>query len=128
MKFIKTIEDLYNRANKQYLKSGESEGFARINGRMSYGWGHVGQLQEKYSVGIINVEGEKRVILSHWGTHTLTINETKKYVSHLYGESNSDRDSINTLLYICYIHGGRCRYFPSTGDFVYEGDDFRHVV
>ena len=126
MKFIKTIEELYNRANKRYLKTGE--GFARINGRMSHGWGHVGDLQEKYSVRIINADGEKIVTLSHWGTCTAVINESKKFVSHLYGESNSDRDSINTLLHILGINEGRCRYFPSTGDFVYEGKDFKRVV
>ena len=126
MKIIKTIEELYNRANKQYLKSGE--GFARINGRMSYGWGHTGELEEKYSVSIINVDGEKRVTLSHWGTRTATISESQKRALHVYGESNSDRDSINTLLYILGINEGRCRYFPSTGDFVYEGKDFKHII
>ena len=129
MKYIQTIENLYHKANERYEKSenkypiaGSKEGFARINGRINYGWGHTSELQEKYSITIYMVEGKKRVMLSHWGTVTLVIDTESTEVLEFYGESNSDRDSMNTMLELLYVPG-TFRYFPSTGDFVYQNGD-----
>ena len=129
MKYIQTIENLYLKANERYEKSenkypiaGSKEGFARINGRMHYGWGHTSELKEKYSVTIYMVEGKKRVMLSHWGTTTLVIDAEENEILDFYGESNSDRDSMNTMLELLYVPG-KFRYFPTTEDFVYEHGD-----
>jgi len=111
MKFIKTIETLLERA--------ERKGFARVNGRITeyYGFGNTWQseLQEKYSV---TVEGNI-VTLTHWGTETLKADREAREVLSWYGESNSDRDSMNTLLYLLGIDGG-FRYFPSKDEFIFE--------
>ena len=131
MKYIQTIENLYLKANERYEKSenkypiaGSKEGFARIKGRLDYGWGHKGELQEKYSITIYMVEGKKRVMLSHWGTVTLVIDAETSELLEFYGESNSDRDSMNTMLELLNVPG-KFRYFPSTGDFVYQDGDLK---
>ena len=41
---MKTLNKLFNKANQK--------GYARINGRMSLGFGMVGELEEKYSISI----------------------------------------------------------------------------
>lgn len=128
MKHIKTIETLYNKAMERYHNSprlyeheGGKIGEASLNGRMSFMFGAVGELREKYNVTVMDVEGKPRVYLRHWGTTTLTVQLDTKEILHLYGESVSDRDSINTLLYELGMEAG-CRFFPSTGDFVYESN------
>ena len=126
MKHINTIEKLYLKALERYEKSerlyeyeGGKFGEANLNGRMSYGWGHVGQLREKYNVTIMDVEGKPRLYLRHWGTTTLTIKLDTKEIIQFYGESVSDRDSMNTILNLLDIPQG-FRYFPSRHDFIYE--------
>lgn len=89
MKYIQTIENLYNKA--------QENGEAILNGRMrdfDFGQTYVGDLEEKYYIGIT----ENEVILRHWGTETLRINKHTKEVISWYGESRSDADSMNTLL------------------------------
>lgn len=105
MKRIKLIETLYNKA----LKNGE----ATINGRMSLGWGQIGELEPKYE---IYIEGDF-IFLFHWGTMTLNYNKAQNMIMEYYGQSNSDRDSINTLLELLGSDE-RMRYFPSTGRFL----------
>lgn len=107
MKFIKTIENL--------LQKAEEKGTAQINGRMSLWGGAKGDLEEKYA---IEIEGHK-LIMRHWGTQTIEIDlSTNKIISY-YGESVSDRDSLNTLIYLLGVPG-KFRYFPSTDKFIYE--------
>lgn len=98
MKFIKTIEVLDTKAR--------NKGEAKVNGRMSYGWGNLGELEEKYKV----INTGSRVELYHWGTRTLVLENGE--VVEFYGESNSDRDSINTMLYLHNINS-KARYRPS---------------
>lgn len=109
MKYIKTIENLYNKA----LKNGQ----ATINGRMSLGWGKVGELEPKYEIYI----NETHVFLYHWGTLTLRYFKPWNEITHYYGQSNSDRDSINTLLYLLG-NDERMRYFPSKDLFISQSD------
>ena len=108
MKFIKTIENLLNKA--------ESKGEARINGRYNDGYG-LGKLEEKYSIKI----EDNILTMKHWGTQTIEIDlsvEGNRIVSY-YGESNSDRDSLNTLVY-CLGIAPNFRYLPSKNLFIYE--------
>lgn len=104
MKKIKLIEDLYNKA----LKNGE----AVVNGRYYDGF-KLGELEPKYE---IYIEGNY-VFLFHWGTMTLNYSKAQNMIMEYYGQSNSDRDSINTLLYLLGSEE-RVRYFPSTGRFI----------
>ena len=129
MKHIQTIENLYLKAKERYEKSarlyeheGGKFGEAAINGRMSHYFGHKGELEEKYNVTIMDVEGKPRLYLIHWGTTTLVIELDTKELLKFYGESVSDRDSMNTMLSLLGMPG-KFRFFPSRDEFVYEVDD-----
>lgn len=65
----------------------------------------------------------KDLILRHYGTTTLVYDTSKKIIKDYYGESASDRDSMNTLLDLVG-HDQRFyfRYGPSMG-FVLEGPE-----
>ena len=107
MKFIKTIENL--------LEKAENKGEAILNGRMSLGWGMVGSLEEKYAIEI----QDNKLVMRHWGTETIEIDLTRSEIVSYYGESNSDRDSLNTLVY-CLGMEPNFRYLPSKDLFIYE--------
>lgn len=107
MKYIKTIEKLLIKA--------QEKGEAKINGRMVLGWGMSGGLEEKYA---IEIDGNK-LVMRHWGTETIQINLSTKEIVSYYGESNSDRDSLNTLVY-CLGIAPNFRYLPSKYLFIYE--------
>ena len=107
MKYIKTIEGLLNKA--------EQKGQAKINGRMNMGWGMIGDLEEKYA---IEIDGNK-LIMRHWGTQTIEIDLSVNEIVSYYGESNSDRDSLNTLV-DCLGIKPNFRYLPSKDLFIYE--------
>lgn len=100
----KTLENLVAKANRK--------GVAVLNGRQREWGGYVGQLEEKYKIKMNN----SKVELYHWGTKTLEIDTDKKEVSHVYGISNSDRDSINYMLnkFSLPFH---THYYPSKDKF-----------
>lgn len=99
----KTLERLLERA--------QLKGEAILNGRMSY-HGYKGDLEEKYAISIENDILELR----HWGTTTLVINTSNQTILEWYGESNSDRDSMNFILSKFDING-RFKYRPSIDEF-----------
>lgn len=106
----KTIEKLIKRA--------EVKGEAILNGRMvewSPGYNSKGDLEEKYAI----TNKDNIVTLRHWGTETLRINIATEQVISWYGESNSDRDSMN---YVLSYYGvpGYFRYRPSIEEFTYN--------
>lgn len=101
----KTLEKLIQKAEKN--------GVAILNGRMR-DYNYVGHLEEKYAIEIENNILELR----HWGTVTLKLDLTKKEVLHWYGESNSDRDSMNFVLRY-YSFSGGFRFRPSINEFSY---------
>ena len=107
MKRIKLIEQLYSKAQEQ--------GHAKVNGRMRGMWGQVGELQEKYSIMINN----NILTMRHWGTQTIKIDLVKNEILEYYGESNSDRDSLNTLVDILGI-APNFRHLPSKYKFFYD--------
>ncbi|AFN37835.1 hypothetical protein [Staphylococcus phage 812] len=106
MKFIKTIENLLTKA--------ENKGQAILNGRYYDGYRN-GELEEKYA---IEIDGNK-LIMRHWGTQTIEIDLSINEIVSYYGESNSDRDSLNTLVY-CLGIAPNFRYLPSKDLFIYE--------
>lgn len=105
---MKTLERLISKAQRN------GNGEAVLNGRMSYGYGQVGELREKYA---IKIDGNI-MQLRHWGTETLVIDTAKRKVIEWYGESVSDRDSMNFILSEFNIDG-RFRYRPSVDEFDY---------
>lgn len=114
MKEIKTIVDLVERAGNN------KSGFARVRARMNYGWGQTGNLEEKYSIRFS--EDERFVTLKHWGTVTLVLDLEDRRIVQIYGESNSDRDSINTLLNL-YGFPFHTHYYPSREEFELHSRD-----
>lgn len=97
------------------IKKAQEKGFARVNGRMNYGMNGFtskGKLEEKYSVKIDN----DIVTLKHWGTETLKINKQTKQILNIYGESVSDKDSVNFVLNYFDLPY-HTHYYPSKEDF-----------
>ena len=113
---IKTVVNLIEKAHSRIDDNGT--GRAQLNGRMRGMWGHVGPLEEKYAVSF----NENKFHLYHWGTKTLTIDLSVGRLDEFYGESVSDRDSMNTVLEYFNLDG-RFRYFPSKHEFIFEIDD-----
>lgn len=103
----KQLETLIERA--------ERNSQAILNGRMTYDYGSVGRLREKYA---IEIDGDT-LQLRHWGTQTLVVDIAEKSILKWYGESASDRDSMNYILGRFNI-SGRFRYRPSLDEFTYE--------
>lgn len=98
-----TLEKLIVRA--------EQRGVANLNGRMrDRDW--VGPLREKWHIEIDN----NILTFRHWGTETLKADLTTKKVLEYYGQSNSDRDSLN---YVASHFRLPCsfRYRPSIDEF-----------
>lgn len=112
---IKTVVNLIEKAQSRIDDNGT--GRAQLNGRMRGMWGYVGPLEEKYAVSF----NESKFHLYHWGTKTLTIDLSVGRLEEFYGESVSDRDSMNTVLRYFGLEGG-FRYFPSKCQFVFEID------
>lgn len=108
MKRIKLIEELYSKAKEQ--------GHAKVNGRMNLGYyGGYGNLEEKYAITINN----NILTMRHWGTQTIKIDLVNNDIIEYYGESNSDRDSLNTLVN-CLGIAPNFRYLPSKHNFFYD--------
>lgn len=111
---MKILDNLIERAQRS------KDGVAKINGRQReyYGFGSewIGDLEERYKVVI---DGDT-IELHHWGTCTLVLNLKDNKIDYYYGESSSDRDSMNYMLYY-FLGGTRGRFIfrPSTvGDTV----------
>ena len=110
-----TLDKLIERASRK--------GEAILNGRQSYGFGQVGRLEEKYAVVI---DGDT-VALRHWGTQTLKINTRTKEILDVYGESVSDRDSVNYML-TRYSIPYHVHFYPSRYEFELHQDGTEKVV
>jgi len=111
---IKTVVNLIEKAQSRIDDNGT--GRAQLNGRMRY-FGYTGRLEEKYAVSF----NENKFHLYHWGTKTLTIDLSVGRLDEFYGESESDRNSMNTVLEYFNLDG--CfRYFPSKDMFLFEID------
>lgn len=103
MKTINGIVTLIERAKARAEKSEDWTGYAVQNRReRHYNWGgpdFVGDMKEVYRVEYIkgNMTGDV-VNLFHYETHTAEVWVASDAVEmHVYGESRSDADSINTF-------------------------------
>ena len=110
---------------EKLIAKAEVKGFARLNGRKR-DYPYVGDLEEEYAVKI----EDNIVTLRHWGTQTLRINTKNKEIIEVYGESNSDRDSVNYVLrkfdMPYHVH-----YYPSRFEFELhenETDEILEVI
>ena len=78
------------------IERAERTGSANLNGRIierDYGHVYKGDLEEKYHIDI-----HKNILtFRHWGTETLKADLSTKKVISFYGQSVSDRDSLNYL-------------------------------
>lgn len=98
------------------VEKAQEKGFAKVNGRQReyYGFGShwESEIMEKYAVEI----KDNIVTLRHWGTQTLRINTKNKEIIEVYGESSSDRDSVNYVLrkfdmpYHVHYYPSRCEF------------------
>ena len=107
---MKTLEKLFIKA--------QETGHANLNGRIigrDFGYVFKLDIESKYRVTLI----DNILTLEHWGTETLKINIETKEIIEYYGESMSDRDSMNYTLSYFGI-SGKFRYFPSKEKFTLE--------
>lgn len=107
MKYIKLIETLSERA----IRNGEAVHNRRRNYH-DYGLHYFGSKSEAPIQEVYRIEYSKVfnvVRLYHYGTKTCAIDLSSKVITHIYGESQSDADSIYTFI----------EYF--TGNTVYLG-------
>lgn len=102
---MKILDTLYARAKRT--------GEGNLNGRKRYDSGRIGHLEERYNITIES----GHLTLRHWGTETLIVNLIDKKVVKYYGESNSDRDSMNYILSLVGIEDIYFRYRPSLNEF-----------
>lgn len=99
------------------LNKATQSGQANINGRMSYDYGEKGPLESKYSATIEN----DVLTFTHWGTKTLELDLKGRTIIDYYGESVSDRDSLNDVLNYFNFNGlGRFHFYPSKYLFTLE--------
>lgn len=99
------------------LNKATQSGHANVNGRMSYDYGEKGPLESKYSATIEN----GILTFTHWGTKTLELDLKGRTIIDYYGESVSDRDSLNDVLsYFNLSNLGRFHFYPSKYLFTLE--------
>lgn len=98
---------------EKLVQKADIKGLARINGRQR-DYGYVGELEEKYAV---TIDKEKNTVsLRHWGTQTLELDYKNDKIIDIYGQGNSDRDSVNYILNK-FNSGYHVHYYPSRFDF-----------
>ena len=101
---------------EKIIEKALAKGFANKNGRMKYGYISTleSQWQARYSKETDTFE------LDHWGTNIVTLEQfsTKPLVSHIYGQSKSDRDALVQLFSYCGRNDFYVSYRPSTGEFI----------
>lgn len=100
---------------QQIIEKAHKTGFANKNGRIRE-YGYVGELesqwQARYSKETDTFE------LDHWGTNIITLEQftTFPLVSHIYGQSKSDRDALVQLFDYCGRNDLYVSYKPSKGE------------
>ena len=109
----KTVENI--------IKKALEKGYANKNGRLRLPY-YVGDLESQYQARYNKESG--MLEFDHWGTMILKIDNVysdKPIIEHVYGQSKSDRDSIETIFrYFCLPYG--ISYRPSTGVLYVSGN------
>lgn len=104
----KTLQNIIEKAHKT--------GFANKNARMwlDYGYGELeSQWQARYNKETDTFE------LDHWGTNIIILEQFSTFplVSHIYGQSKSDRDALVQLFNYCGRNDFYVSYRPSKDEF-----------
>ena len=101
---------------QQIIEKALKTGYSNKNGRMMYycGGGLQSQWQARYNKETDTFE------LDHWGTNIVTLEQFSTFplVSHIYGQSKSDRDALVQLFSYCGRNDFRVSYRPSRDEFV----------
>lgn len=99
------------------IEKAHKTGFANKNGRM-HDYGYVGQLESQWQARY-NKEIDT-FCLYHWGTCIVSLTQFSTFplVSHIYGQSKSDRDALVQLFNYCGRNDFYVSYKPSTDQFV----------
>lgn len=102
---------------KTIIEKAVSKGYANKNARMWLGYGY-GDLRSKWEAHY-NKEIDT-FCLYHWGTCIVSLTQfsTLPLVSHIYGQSKSDRDALVQLFNYCGRNDFYVSYKPSTDQFV----------
>lgn len=103
----KTLETIIKKAHKA--------GFANKNGRM-HDYGYIGELESQWQA---RYNKETDIFeLDHWGTNIVILEQfsTKPLVSHIYGQSKSDRDALVQLFSYCGRNDFYVSYKPSKSE------------
>lgn len=99
------------------IKKAVSKGYANKNARMWLGYGY-GELESQWQAHY-NKEIDT-FCLYHWGTCIVSLTQFSTFplVSHIYGQSKSDRDALVQLFQYCGRNDFHVSYKPSTDQFV----------
>lgn len=99
------------------IEKAVSKGFANKNARMWLGYGY-GELKSQWKAHY-NKEIDT-FCLYHWGTCIVSLTQFSTFplVSHIYGQSKSDRDALVQLFNYCGRNDFHVSYKPSTDQFV----------
>lgn len=99
------------------IEKAVSKGFANKNARMWLGYGY-GELESQWKAHY-NKEIDT-FCLYHWGTCIVSLTQFSTFplVSHIYGQSKSDRDALVQLFNYCGRKDFHVSYKPSTDQFV----------
>ena len=104
----KTLQTIIEKAHKT--------GFANKNARMWLGYGY-GELESQWQA---RYNKETDIFeLDHWGTNIVTLEQFSTFplVSHIYGQSKSDRDALVQVFNYCGRNDFRVSYRPSKDEF-----------
>lgn len=98
------------------IEKAVSKGYANKNGRM-HDYGYVGPLESQWKAHY-NKEIDT-FCLYHWGTNIVTLEQFSTFplVSHIYGQSKSDRDALVQLFNYCGRNDFHVSYRPSKDEF-----------
>lgn len=99
------------------IEKAVSKGYANKNARMWLGYGY-GELESQWQAHY-NKEIDT-FCLYHWGTCIVSLTQFSTFplVSHIYGQSKSDRDALVQLFNFCGRNDFYVSYKPSTDQFV----------
>lgn len=102
---------------KSIIEKAVKTGYANKNARMWLGYGY-GDLESKWEAHY-NKEIDT-FCLYHWGTCIVSLTQFSTFplVSHIYGQSKSDRDALVQLFNYCGRNDFHVSYKPSTDQFV----------
>lgn len=93
-------------------------GFANVNGRYYIYYQGQSELESKWQARYSKETDTFE--LDHWGTNIVTLEQFSTFplVSHIYGQSKSDRDALVQLFNYCGRNDFYVSYKPSTDQFV----------